>query len=152
MGYSISGLVTSFKYKGNLPHKYLISDFVFIPLDSKSNGFKGFSEKPSEELTPKIKRLAKEMSYEGKVAFIEADFFGGSGEQCAMVWENGKLIWGPKISTHDSKNDDVGAINEALVCLGVYPHGEKDVFSTLNLGWNRSNAEWLEEINNLSKN
>jgi hypothetical protein len=44
---------------------------------------------PHEEfwrLTQGLARLGAEMSRGGSVAYVETDYFGGSGDQAAMVW------------------------------------------------------------------
>ncbi len=58
-----------------------------------------------------------------KFAIIFTDYFGGIGEQIAVVYENGKQIMVP---TTDG-------INAALEMLGVQKNGKKDEFDSINL-------------------
>lgn len=142
MSHDISGIITSFKYDGDLPHVYLVGNYAFIPLDSHTEGFKGYPIKPfkpyENELTQEIKNLAKELSYSGRCGFIETSYHGGVGSQLAVVWEMGRCIYGPI--------DSDTSINDALKLMGIWCHEGKDEFDTARLGWFRSNKEVLEEI------
>jgi hypothetical protein len=69
-----------------------------------------------------------------KIAYVEAEFFGGAGTQAAAVWEEGRLVFGPIVA------DD--AINQALRMLGVAKKEHFDEFEALNLGRHRDTDEW----------
>ena len=69
-----------------------------------------------------------------KIAYIEAEFFGGDGTQAAAVWEDGRLIFGPVVG------DD--AINQALRLLDVEKKEFFDEFEALKLGRHRDTDEW----------
>ena len=137
MGHFVSGIITSFKYMGDLPHVYLVGNYALIPLSSMSEKFKGFSIAPFEELTPNIKKLARDLSFYGKCAFIETSYHGGFGLQASIVWENGGCVFEP-IQAED-------AINRALSFMGIRCHDGKDEFDTAHLGWYRSNEEVQQE-------
>ncbi|MDG9670834.1 hypothetical protein ONV78_24055 [Hahella sp. CR1] len=143
MGHNISGIVTSFKYQGDLPHLYLVGNYAFIPLCARTKGFRGSAIAPfarfGSNLTPKIKKLTKELSFTGMCGFIETSYHGGYGSQLAVVWEYGSIIYGPVESGE--------AINEALKLMGIWRHEGKDEFDTARLGWYRDNKEVLLEIN-----
>jgi hypothetical protein len=151
MGHCISGIITSFKYKGDLPHLYLVGNYVFIPLDRLQNNFKGYSSAPFDNLTPTIKKLIKDLSFTGRCAFIETDFFGGSGTQSAVVYENGKIVLGPLMSLHNVEYSEAQgavvdeAINQILRFIGILRHSEKDEFDTIRLGYFRSNQDVLDD-------
>jgi hypothetical protein len=99
-----------------VPHLKLPQDFVL------------FTEKP--------KGLKK-----GRlVAYCETDYFGGFGNQRAVVWNSKHNVY--------SESNSFGAINMALKLLGVACSGEEDEFDTINLGSFRSNYEIDEEIYN----
>lgn len=68
------------------------------------------------------------------IAWIETDYFGGAGEQSAIVWKNGKI-------KHYRKRFG-GNIDEAMKELGVICDGDKDEFDTLGLGKHRTNESW----------
>src|SRR5690348_6914430 len=133
MAHFISGIITSFKYEGEATHLYLVGDFALLPLDAYMDGYKGFPENPFQKLTPPIIKLAKELSWQGKVAFIETSYFGGQGSQCSLVWEHGRRVLGPLYSSDDEDPSEYleiaevvdEAINEALRFMGIYKHDDK---------------------------
>lgn len=62
-----------------------IFDIPFLPLTDKGH-----------DLIPaSLDKLCKELSATSKVAYIEAEFFGGDGTQAFALYECGKLIEGP---------------------------------------------------------
>jgi len=69
-----------------------------------------------------------------KVAYVEAEFFGGDGTQAAAVWEGGRLVFGPVVAQD--------AINQALRLLGVMKQEHFDEFDAVNLGRHRDTDEW----------
>jgi hypothetical protein len=69
-----------------------------------------------------------------KIAYVEAEYFGGDGMQAAAVWEAGALVFGPVVA------DD--AINQALRALGVSKGAHSDEFAALNLGRHRDTDQW----------
>ena len=108
----------------------------------------------------------QQLSSECPVAYVEAEFFGGVGWQCAVAWRTGQVVFGPvKCETvaHErsghwtsSRNivlgpelaQDVplreGAINQALRFLGVSVGDKLDEFEALGLGQHRLTADWTE--------
>ncbi len=54
MSHYISGIITSFKYQGNLPYLYLVGNYASIPLKRDIAGFKGYAIEPFGHLTPAI--------------------------------------------------------------------------------------------------
>ncbi len=70
-----------------------------------------------------------------KIAYVEAEFFGGDGTQAAAVWENGKLIFGPVV--------DNDAINQALRIIGVAKNDHVDEFEALSLSRHRDTDKWI---------
>ena len=77
------------------------------------------------------------LSERGTVAYVEADFFGGRGDQRCVVWRGGDIKLGPL--------DIESAINKALSRLGVKRQLFRDEFETIGLNRHRSNEEWLAE-------
>lgn len=155
MAHSINGIITGFKYEGNLPNIVLVDHYHFIPF--KSNSRTTPSDEPFApygELTPKVRQTIKDLSIHGKCAYVETEYFGGIGVQIAETWENGLRIEGPLISYDGVNNkteyEDVTIvdypINQALKHIGVAAQEGKDEFDTLGLGRYRSNrkifAEW----------
>ena len=92
----------------------------------------GFVLSPAPLVTP-LGRL----SATGVVAYVEADFFGGRGEQRCVVWRKGTLVLGPLEEDH--------AINRALGRLSVRHGLFHDEFEAVGLSKHRSNEEWLAD-------
>jgi hypothetical protein len=78
-----------------------------------------------------------ELSRGGRLAYVEAEYHGGEGEQRSMVWENGAAPREPEESS--------SAINDALSWLGVERSAGQDCFDTLGLGRHRSVEDWLAD-------
>ena len=86
--------------------------------------------------------IARELSTDRRVAYVEAEFIGGEGTQAAVGWEAGEIAFGPRL-TRTSNDDREGfepvpwgsgmAIDEVLRWLGVERHGGRDEFDTLAL-------------------
>lgn len=72
-----------------------------------------------------------------KIAYIETEYFGGEGVQAAIVWEDGKVIYGPNSSEFIDN-----PINEALRIIGVRKIKQNDEFDEMKLGWNRDTEKW----------
>ena len=69
-----------------------------------------------------------------RMAYIEAEIFGGDGMQAAAVWEKGTLVFGPVVA--------IDAINQALRILGVTKNGRFDDFDAIDLGRYRDTEMW----------
>ena len=72
------------------------------------------------------------------VGYIEAEYFGGDGEQAAILWEGGRreFVAGP----------GYGAINSVLRHLGVTTDSsDYDEFEAVGLAQNRHTEDWLPE-------
>lgn len=78
----------------------------------------------------------RELSRGGGVAYVEAEYSGGLGEQRSIVWDGGAPLEEPRESSN--------AINDALRRLGVEPAEGMDRFDTLGLGRHRSVEDWLK--------
>jgi hypothetical protein len=83
-------------------------------------------------------------SANGPVAYIEAEFFGGIGEQHAQVWDNGAVVLGP---LHLGENEPIPPtgtpISHALRRLGVAKGNHYDEFDAVGLGRHRDTEDWL---------
>ena len=161
MSHNISGIITSFKYEGNLPHVVLVGNYHFIPFDS-SNRTTASDQPitPYEELTSEIRETLKDLSFFGRCAYIETSYFGGIGVQRSETWDNGKKIDGPFISYDGIENkmeyENVTikdySINQALKNIGIHCQEGKDEFDTVGLGKYRSNRKIFEEYDRRQKN
>lgn len=97
-----------------VPHIKLPQDFVLFP--TKHKGLKK-------------NRL---------VAYCETDYFGGFGEQTAVVWDNKEQLYG--------QTDSYGPINSALKLIGVERETGLDEFDTIGLGKFRDTFSIEESI------
>ncbi|MBM9504048.1 hypothetical protein [Actinacidiphila acididurans] len=83
-----------------------------------------------------------EWSRTGPVAYVEAEYFGGVGQENAAVWRDGELVLGP---LHLAEGEPVPVegtpVRQALRALGVSA-GEDDEFTAAGLGAHRNNDEW----------
>lgn len=88
-----------------------------------------------EDLPVELVNLCSEITRDGCLAYVEAEFFGGSGTQGSAVFRDGKNA-GPIIV-------DEHAINDALVEIGVQRLNHQDEFDALGLGKYRNTEDWL---------
>jgi hypothetical protein len=129
-----------------------------LPRLDKSNGFAVFpvdaeliddrigpedtpieTENKSMLLTFEFHELLRELSRDGQLAYVETEYFGGLGGQCALVCRDGNdlmsLTW-----------DSIGPINDALALIGM-PRGTfRDLFAAVGFDKVRSNNDILEII------
>ncbi|MFJ5233899.1 hypothetical protein ACIQBJ_28860 [Kitasatospora sp. NPDC088391] len=78
-------------------------------------------------------------SEHGPVAYVEADIWGGTGEQAVAVWTRGALTLGPLVEATGSP------ISLALRRLGATPDGHVDEFDAVGLGRHRRTESWLTQ-------
>jgi hypothetical protein len=71
-----------------------------------------------------------------KIAYIEADYFGGRGEQIAIIWEENKRIY-----LSDPGDNE---INKVLKSFGVIADKGSDEFDTLSLGRYKKTERWAK--------
>lgn len=103
---------------------------------------KSFSETSSTEgvfefLTPPVERWVRDLSKGATVAYMETEYFGGEGFERSAVFLDANVILGPL--------DGAGAINQALLALGVTTRPGQEAFDAVGLGRHRSLDEWLSE-------
>lgn len=81
----------------------------------------------------------------GAVAYVEADYFGGTGDQRAAVWAHGTLTLGPlHTSAHPPFPATSSPISHALHRLGATPATTRDEFHTVGLHHHhRHTDDWL---------
>lgn len=73
-----------------------------------------------------VKELMENYSFRTKLAYFETDYFGGTGTQAGILYENGKPAAAPQSGE--------GTINALLKELGVWRKPDKDEFDMLGLG------------------
>ncbi len=141
MAYTIQALVGSApQVRALAPEGAVIIDLpqgkAMIPLSAGirqrySIPFLPLTDEGSEDIPESISTI---VSKNEKIAYIEAELFGGDGAQASAIWDGGELIFGPIIA-----ND---AINQALHLLGVVRAGPSDEFDELDLGRHRNTDDW----------
>lgn len=145
MGYDFSGIVTSLEVTKRLKDQYasakiipLYKELIVIPLTDELydeiNMNQGTTKSIYDYLTDTISSYCREISKFGLVAYIEAEYFGGTGSQNAMVWDSGQVIFEETLSE--------SAINRSLEILGVHKVQGKDEFDTVGLGRHRDTEDW----------
>jgi hypothetical protein len=80
--------------------------------------------------------LAEATASGGDLAYVETEYFGGTGGQSAMAFANGREVM-PLERSHGA-----GAINTALRRIGVLREAGKDEFDTIGLGERRSMEDY----------
>ncbi|MFF4353848.1 hypothetical protein [Streptomyces sp. NPDC001530] len=84
-----------------------------------------------------------EWSKGGPVAYAEAEYFGGAGEENVAVWRDGELVLGPlHLVEGEPAPAEATPVCQALRELGVRA-GEDDEFTVVGLGEHRDNEGWL---------
>ena len=164
--YTINGIITSFKYDVELPNVVLVGNYHLIPYKIKYGP--NYSEsilEPYDKLTKETRKILEELSFKGKCAYIETDYFEGSGIQISEVWYNGERITSPlifdgiekptiyydaKIYYDEKLVED--SINESLKTNDVSKHEGKDEFDSLRLGWHRCIDKIIEEYKKTQSN
>ncbi|MET9598772.1 hypothetical protein [Streptomyces sp. NPDC006459] len=80
----------------------------------------------------------------GPVAYVEAEYFGGVGEQRAAVWNGGSLVLGPLYLEEGEPFPPAGSpISQALRRLGVVAGAGEDEFSAVGLDRHRDGEAWI---------
>ncbi|QNP67803.1 hypothetical protein [Streptomyces genisteinicus] len=80
----------------------------------------------------------------GPIAYVEAEFFGGVGEQRAAVWAGGSLVLGPLGELAGTPSSDaVSPVSQALRRLGARRGLHGDEFEAVGLDRHRSNDDWI---------
>lgn len=149
MGYTLQGFIGSFNVLKTLGVRFrtakvisLSDELALVPLDDAlqeeiNQGTEQLLD-PWDILTEQIESAGCELSRHGIVAYVEADYFGGTGDQSCIVWEKGKE---QLRETRAAK-----AINHALQRLGVVCRADAvDEFETVHLGRHRSVERWIED-------
>ncbi|MEV0638964.1 hypothetical protein AB0I77_29270 [Streptomyces sp. NPDC050619] len=114
---------------GNLSLLPVTGDFFDAVTDGSSNRPLNFWGMPSGF----DRRLAL-WSSTRPVAYVEAEYFGGTGEQQAAVWNSGTLTLGPlHLPEGSALPAGGGPISQALRYLGVRRAGAYDEFEAAGL-------------------
>lgn len=88
--------------------------------------------------------LLAQWSAAGPIAYAEAEYFGGAGEQRAAVWAEGSLALGPLDKpTRKRFWRAVSPVSQALRRLGARRSPGEDEFEALGLDRHRTNGDWI---------
>ena len=102
-----------------------------IKQDHQCNKIEGFLY-----LDNQIAAVLKNLSKSTSIAYVEAEFFAGTGEQHAILWKNRKVV---------SIEHEHNAINHILQKLGVSKNKHMDEFDTVGLGRQRHTINWIKK-------
>ena len=152
MAYTLQALIanqsTLEKALLDLPVVKLSQGLIIVPFSEKLCKEFGLPLLPliyeaSSKLPASIATLCSTLSRSGRIAYVEAEFFGGMGDQAHALFDAGVAV-GP-IVVSDS------AINQALQFLGVRAEDDKDEFDSVSLGQHRKTEQWLGYENETSQ-
>ncbi|MEU0009562.1 hypothetical protein ABZ079_36495 [Streptomyces sp. NPDC006314] len=80
----------------------------------------------------------------GPVAYVEAECFGGVGEQRAAVWNGGSIVLGPLHVEEGQPFPPAGSpISQALRWLGAAASTGEDEFSAVGSDRHRHGEAWI---------
>ncbi|WP_225848791.1 hypothetical protein [Streptomyces sp. HPF1205] len=83
-------------------------------------------------------------SQQGPVAYVEAEYFGGVGQQAAVAWAGGSIVLGPLTWAEKQPCPPAGSpISQALRRLGVVATPDEDEFSSAGLHRHRETERWI---------
>jgi hypothetical protein len=104
--------------------------------------YAGLSKPDALDMAPAglIEALAEASSPGAMLAYVETEYFGGTGGQSAVAFADGQPVFGPARSKGAS-----GPINGALRVIGVQRMGSQDEFDTIGLGARRTMEDYSPE-------
>lgn len=126
-------------------HFSLSQGFAIFPIsdeliEQSMKGVQQFKYKEFTYLTGKLSDFLLKASKVGPIIYIETDYFGGEGEQSAIAFADGRVVFGPM-------KDEFGPINQALKSIGVkFRVGFHDEFEYVGLANIRSIEDLLNSI------
>ena len=148
MGYTLRALVGRLASLGPILHAFpqavcveLAQGVVLLPLlnellEAIEKGEPSEALSPFYYLTDHLEAQVLQLIGNEAVGYLEAEYFGGQGEQAAVLWQGGRRqgAWGP----------DYGALNTVLRSLGVSAaRANEDEFEAVGLGRYRHTDDWV---------
>lgn len=123
-----------------LPLMPMTDDLFDSVADGSGAGDLGFWRLPGG-----FEKTLAAWSAAGPVAYMEAEYFGGVGEQRAAVWDGGTIVLGPlHVAECQPLPVDGSPISQALRRLGVVASAGMDEFSTVGLDRHRHSEDWID--------
>lgn len=117
-----------------------MTDAVFAAVtDGSEGGTLGFWRLPGGFDT-----LLARWSAAGPIAYVEAEYFGGVGEQRAALWADGALTLGPLDEpTKQGPSRAVSPVSQVLRRLGARRSPGEDEFEAVGLDRHRNTEDWI---------
>ncbi|MEU9229307.1 hypothetical protein AB0D40_33730 [Streptomyces massasporeus] len=107
--------------------------------DGSGDGTWGFRRFPGG-----FEKVLAGWSAGGPVAYVEAEYFGGVGEQRAAVWDAGTIVLAPLHVDEGEPFPPAGSpVSQALRRLGVVTRAGEDEFSAVGLDRHRHSGAWV---------
>jgi hypothetical protein len=157
MSYTLSAFIAELNVLHAVSEQYppmitvpLKQGFGLIPMTSQVAQYFEYESKKDvgqDEfywLSPYMTLIAAKASTLGKIAYIEAEFFGGAGHQASILWGNGAVLFGPLWAERLPISEM--PINRVLRLMGVRVENSLDEFATLELGVYRATDAWLKNL------
>lgn len=96
-----------------------------------------------------VLNMARQLSLTTPIAYVWAEFFGGTGEQWAQLWRGGEITLTPEtnyvqLGYKDGIASEKRPINSVLRALGVSREGSPDEFEAIGLARHRTMQSWSE--------
>jgi hypothetical protein len=122
-------------------------DTTAVPHPAHSSGAPELPPGAFMLLTHGFRVFIRGLSRHGRLAYLETDYFGGVGQQGAMVCDDGAEVMEPAWSDFGpAHRSGTGPINRALKLLGVKrPFLIGDRFCALGLNDCRHNEDLIEQ-------
>jgi len=89
-----------------------------------------------------VHHMIRQIALTPLFAVIETDYFGGRGDQAAVVYRDHEVVMEPQVAR-------IGPINEALRHLGVQRQFPKDEFDTVGLSRYRDFDDLFESYHDM---
>ncbi|SKC73606.1 hypothetical protein [Ohtaekwangia koreensis] len=117
----------------------LVDHIALLPLTEElyneiNNYQKSESIDTFEFLTTETERQILQIIQHKMIAYVEAEYFGGMGNQCGIIWRDGKRIF-KKLAEQD-------VINIILNQFGIKRSKSLDEFDIVGLGRYRNTKDW----------
>lgn len=175
MGHIIGGFIAREKELTELVEKYseahvipLNQGFAFVPvldnlcvqLFENKQFLADISDERFRCLSSKLFQIGRGFSMKTPIAYIETDYYGGTGFQCAVAWKDGEVEFYPNAAGEEEgfqmDRNSREPINDALSKIGVERYltedledldeFSKDEFDKLGLGKYRDNDDWIKSL------